>query len=221
MTHRTWIAAGVMVAACAFIHASPNSAPPSAPLPSQIKRAERIVQSLSLHESSIKEAATAAVAAQYAALSSIQATRDAAIKEAKLLGSTDKAASEAAIHAAQTRALDEQRTLHAHFLSVLAQTLTPAQVEKVKDAMTYGVLPLTYRVYQEMIPGLTAEQKSRILAWLTEARELAMDGGSSEEKHAIFGRYKGRINNYLSAAGIDMKKAEQEMMERKKAASAL
>ncbi len=36
------------------------------------------------------------------------------------------------------------------------------------------------------------------MSLLWEAREHAIDGGSSEEKHAWFGKYKGRIiNNYL------------------------
>jgi Spy/CpxP family protein refolding chaperone len=82
--------------------------------------------------------------------------------------------------------------------------------------MTYGVLPLTFRVYQEMLPNLTAEQKAQLLAWLTEAREHAMDASTSDEKHGWFGKYKGRINNYLSKAGIDMKQAEKEMTQRQK-----
>ena len=68
-----------------------------------------------------------------------------------------------------------------------------------------------------MLPNLTAEQKSQINTYLTEAREFAMDAESSEKKHAWFGKYKGKINNYLSAAGIDMKKAGQEWEGRRKA----
>jgi hypothetical protein len=45
-----------------------------------------------------------------------------------------------------------------------------------------------------------------------------MDGGSSEEKHALFGKYKGRINNYLSAQGFDLKAAENELAARKRQA---
>jgi hypothetical protein len=56
------------------------------------------------------------------------------------------------------------------------------------------------------------------MAMLLEAREHAMDGGSSEEKHAIFGKYKGRINNFLSAQGIDLKAAEKELAARQEAA---
>ena len=38
-----------------------------------------------------------------------------------------------------------------------------------------------------------------------------MDGSTSDEKHAVFGKYKGRINNYLSKAGYDAKKGEQNL----------
>jgi len=63
--------------------------------------------------------------------------------------------------------------------------------------MTYSILPVTWKAYLEMIPRLTQEQKDKMYAWLVEARELAMDEGSSDKKHAVFGKYKGRINNYL------------------------
>jgi len=65
-----------------------------------------------------------------------------------------------------------------------------------------------------MIPGLTELQKKQIKVWLVEAREHAMDAGTSEEKHQWFGKYKGRINNYLSAAGYDMKKEGVEWQKR-------
>lgn len=107
--------------------------------------------------------------------------------------------------------------LHGEFLSRLSAELSPGQVDQIKDGLTYGVLPLTYGVYLKMYPDLTDEQKAQIKAWLTEARELAMDGSTSDEKHAVFGKYKGKINNYLSKAGYDAKKAEQNL--RKPAAS--
>jgi len=44
-----------------------------------------------------------------------------------------------------------------------------------------------------------------------------MDAGSSEKKHQWFGKYKGRINNYLAAAGINMKQAEQDWKKRREA----
>ena len=75
--------------------------------------------------------------------------------------------------------------------------------------MTYNVFPITYKAYQEEILTLTEAQKKQILIWLTEAREHAMDAESSDKKHAWFGKYKGRINNYLSAAGYDLKKKDR------------
>ena len=110
--------------------------------------------------------------------------------------------------------------LHTQYLAKLGKELSTAQIEQIKDGMTYGVLPITYRGYQEMLPDLTEVQKTQILAWLTEAREHAMDAESSEKKHAWFGKYKGKINNYLSAQGIDMKKVGQEWEKRIKDAQA-
>jgi hypothetical protein len=46
------------------------------------------------------------------------------------------------------------------------------------------------------------------------ARELAMDAGSSEKKHHCFGQYKGKINNFLSARGYDLKEAEKALKQR-------
>ena len=57
------------------------------------------------------------------------------------------------------------------------------------------------------------------MTWLVEAREHAMDAESSEKKHGWFGKYKGRINNYLSAAGYDLKKEGEEWEKRRKAAA--
>lgn len=105
--------------------------------------------------------------------------------------------------------------LHDRYLSKLSSVLTTEQVTKVKDGMTYGVLPITYNAYLQMLPQLNKQQRQQILSWLEEAREKAMDAGTSEQKHAWFGKYKGRINNYLSSAGIDMKKAEAEWKKRR------
>ena len=106
--------------------------------------------------------------------------------------------------------------LHKEFISQLQKKLTEDQIEKIKDGMTYRVMPITYTAYLDMIPTLTAEQKEKIYSWLKEARELAMDEGSSEDKHKVFGKYKGKINNYLSAQGYDMKAEEKGWQERLK-----
>ena len=85
--------------------------------------------------------------------------------------------------------------------------------------MTYGVVQITYNSYLDMLPTLTVEQKQTIMIHLVEARELAMDAGSSKEKHWWFVKYKGRINNYLSAQGYDLKKASQARNARSRSTS--
>jgi len=94
------------------------------------------------------------------------------------------------------------KTLHAEFLSRLAENLTPEQIELVKDKMTYGKVQFTFAGYCAAYSDLSETNKQEILRLLKEAREEAMDGGSSDEKSAIFNRYKGKINNYLSKQGV-------------------
>jgi Protein of unknown function (DUF3826) len=196
-----------------LLHAAESNSLPSAV---QVQRAEKIVASLQLTDPAKAERVRDVIAQQYYDLNIIHTRRDSTIAHAKANNSTDKMLGEAAINTARADAETAQNSLHPEFLARLATELNPTQIDQVKDGLTYGVLPLTYRVYQEMLPNLSAEQRAQILAWLTEAREHAMDGSTSEEKHAWFGKYKGRINNYLSKAGIDMKQAEKEMTQRKK-----
>lgn len=94
------------------------------------------------------------------------------------------------------------KTLHDGFLSRLGQNLTPEQIDQVKDKMTYGKVQFTFRGYLAQYPDLSEANKQKILELLKEAREQAMDGGSAAEKTAVFQRYKGKINNYLSKEGI-------------------
>jgi hypothetical protein len=103
------------------------------------------------------------------------------------------------------------KTLHNEFLSKLAVNLTPEQIDKVKDKMTYGVVQVTYNAYLKLYPDLTEAEKQQIMTWLIEARETSMDQGSSDEKHAVFGKYKGRINNYLSKQGYDAKTGRKKV----------
>ncbi len=99
------------------------------------------------------------------------------------------------------------------FIGQLSAELTPAQVVGVKDGLTYGVVPLTLAGYRKMLPEMTPEESRQLEAWLIEAREYAMVAGSSHSKHGWFGKYKGKITNYLSQRGYDLKKAEQRLFE--------
>lgn len=182
------------------------------------QRADKIVKGMNITDSVIYNDVRNTVADQYVNLSEIHDSRNAKIKATKEKYKEDKDKSEAKVKKLEMKADKQLARLHKQYISKLSENLSPEQVDQVKDGMTYNVLPNTYRAYQEMLPNLTVEQKKQILAWLTEAREHAIDAESSDKKHAWFGKYKGKINNYLSKAGIDMNKEGKDWQERIKAA---
>ena len=106
---------------------------------------------------------------------------------------------------------------HYGFLADLSMYLNPRDIDKVKDMMTFDVVKVTYEAQCDMIPTLKEEEKKQIMAWLIEARELAIDAESSKKKHEVFGKYKGRINNYLTKRGYDLTKEREEWYKRVKA----
>ena len=106
---------------------------------------------------------------------------------------------------------------HFGFIADLSLYLTDKEIEKVKDVMIYNVVNVTYKAQCDMIPTLKEEEKVQILSWLKEAREYAIDAESSKKKHETFGKYKGRINNYLSKRGYNLTKEREEWAKRVKA----
>jgi Spy/CpxP family protein refolding chaperone len=202
--------------------AGTTSAAAQAPLPTESKeaaytrtiteRAAKIVATLGLTDEAKGTKVRDVIANQYRELNTMHEARKAQLAALKAQPKDDKTeAATKKIEDQTTAALDK---LHGKYLKQLSRYLTADQVAMVKDGMTYRVLPITMTAYEDMLPNLTAEQKAQMLAWLTEAREHAMDASTSEEKHKWFGKYKGRINNYLSAAGIDMNQAGKDWQAR-------
>ena len=113
----------------------------------------------------------------------------------------------------------DSRLYRTHFdmEAALKMYLSDEQIEKVKDVMTFNVVKVTYEAQCDMIPTLKDEEKRQIMAWLKEARELAIDAESSKKKHEVFGKYKGRINNYLARQGYDLTREREAWYERVKA----
>ncbi|TXK23455.1 DUF3826 domain-containing protein [Pontibacter qinzhouensis] len=181
------------------------------------QRADKIVDNMAISDRTKKLKVRDYVAQQYRDLSRIHEQRDARVKAVKETAGTNKQATEKRIAEIDEFTNAELAKLHQTFIGNLQAQLSAEQVDQVKDGMTYGVVPITYKGYLAMLPNLTEEQKTQIMAWLVEAREHAMDAGTSEKKHGWFGKYKGRINNYLSAAGYDLKKAGDEWVAREKA----
>lgn len=178
------------------------------------KRSEKIVSALNITDSVKFKRVVNIIADQYRTLGTIHDARNAKAKDIKTQAGDDKAKSNAQVAELDSTTDIKLNEAHAAYLSKLAAELTPEQVDKVKDGMTYNILGVTYAAYTDEIPDLTDAQKAQIKAWLVEAREHAIDAESSEKKHAWFGKYKGRINNYLSKQGYDMKKAQADWQQR-------
>ena len=169
------------------------------------KRSADIAAALAVTDAARSNRVQEVLIAQYRTINAWHEKHDVEIKA--LNKSTADADQEAAAKA-KVKIAELQATLkpiHDSFLTKLGAELSLEQVEAVKDKMTYNKVKVTYDAYCKMIPAMTEEQKAHVLALLKEARELAMDGGSAEEKTAIFGKYKGKINNYLSAQGHNQK----------------
>ena len=169
------------------------------------ERAQKIVNDLKLNSEADQLAVRNIIAEQYRSLNKIQEARDAKITEIKKSVS-DKEKQQKAVDQLKNNTDKKILSLHKSYLKKLSKKLNNSQIVQVKDGMTYGVLPITVVAYNDMLPNLTNEQKKYIYDALVEARERAMDGGSSKEKHAWFGKYKGRINNYLSKEGYNLNK---------------
>lgn len=186
---------GVCLLLSGVVDAQQSSQDEAAYLQTITLRANKIVQALSLTDSSLFYQVQNMVANQYAAIKNVH-------------DNFNKKAKEEAANATSNEAdrMDVLKVQHNLFIASLSTVLSVQQIDVIKDGMTYGVLPKTFKGYEEMILTLTPVQKNQIYAYLLEAREFAMDAESSEKKHAWFGKFKGKINNYLSAEGYDMKK---------------
>jgi DNA mismatch repair ATPase MutS len=180
------------------------------------KRADGIVAKVGIDDAAKSARIRDLLVQQYRDLRAVHDPRDEKIRQIKAAASADKATVDEQVKAEKDRSQSELDRLNEQFVAKLNAELTPDQVEAVKNALTYNVLNVTYDAMLDKLPQLTNEQKAYIRQQLTEAREKAMTGGSSEEKHAWFGKYKGRINNYLSQQGYDLKQAEKEWQERLK-----
>ncbi len=180
-----------------------------------VNRSQKIVDKLNINDKETAANVCNIIANRYFLLNDIYEKRDTAIKEAKEKLSGDE--KNAAILAAENEKDAQLYRKHFDFASSLSLYLNDEQIEAVKDGMTYNVVEVTYTAQCDMIPTLKDFEKKQILAWLKEAREFAMDAENSKKKHEAFGKYKGRINNYLSKQGYDLTKEREEWYKRVKA----
>ena len=181
-----------------------------------VNRSQNIVVNLGLTDAKVAEDVCNIIANRYFELNDIYEIRDAKVKTVKESGLTGDAKDEA-LKAAENEKDAALYRSHFAFPASLSLFLNEEQIEAVKDGMTYGVVKVTYEATLDMIPSLKEEEKAQIYAWLVEAREFAMDAENSNKKHAAFGKYKGRINNYLAKRGYNLTKEREEWAKRVKA----
>ncbi|MFC0512908.1 DUF3826 domain-containing protein [Mucilaginibacter angelicae] len=178
------------------------------------ERSNKIVTAAGITDSVKFKKVRDIVAAQYSDLNTIYDARKNKVNDIKTQMPDDKAGANAKIALIDSDVVKQVKVLHTSYINKLNKQLSADEVDKIKDGMTYRIYPITYTAYQDEIPNLTDEQKGKIKGWLLEARENAIDAESAEKKHAWFGKFKGRINNYLSAQGYDMKKEGEEWQKR-------
>ena len=181
-----------------------------------VNRSQKIVDKLGLTDVKAAEDVCNIIANRYFELNDIYEIRDAKVKTVKESGLTGDAKNKA-LKAAENEKDAALYRSHFAFPASLSLFLNEEQIEAVKDGMTYGVVKVTYEATLDMIPSLKEEEKVQIYAWLVEAREFAMDAENSNKKHAAFGKYKGRINNYLAKRGYNLTKEREEWAKRVKA----
>lgn len=168
-----------------------------------IGRAQKATNALNITWTPLGQNVANIIANRYFKLNDIYAERDSVKK-------TNKKLAEAQCDSKLYRS-------HFGFEADLSMYLSKKDIETVKDVMTFNVVKVTYDAHCDMIATLTSEEKEQIMAWLIEARELAIDAESSKKKHEVFGKYKGRINNYLTRRGYDLNKEREQWYERIKA----
>lgn len=177
-------------------------------------RSEKNISGLELAEPA-KTCVRNLVINRYFELNDIYAERDTLVNQAKRTLTGDE--KNRAIDAARSACDSKLYRSHFAFPANLSIYLSHEQIIAIFDAMTYNKVQVTYDAYCDMIPSLTDEEKAQMYAWLCEARDLAIDAESSNKKHEVFNKYKGRINNYLSARGYNITEERKAWEERVKA----
>lgn len=116
-------------------------------------------------------------------------------------------------------------SVHENLMTALKKDLSPEQVEAVLDQYTIGKVAFTLKGYQAIVPDLTKEEEAKILEYLKQAREQAIDFKSMKQISAIFEIYKTKCEQYLNSNGrnwrqlfkayVDKAKAQKEAEKQK------
>lgn len=178
------------------------------------QRTEQILSALALTDVAKRSKVEAILNAHFDSLNRVFVVRKAEMEAAASQSPGNKELADARSKAAWDASVGKLNKLHATFLGKLSSLLTATQVEKVKDSMTEGLLQKEYSRFLQLLPNLAKQQKAQVMTYLQEARENAMDAETEDMRRQWFIKYRGRANNFLAAAGYDLRKATEELEQR-------
>lgn len=92
-------------------------------------------------------------------------------------------------------------TVHQALMDGLKKNLSPQQVETILDKYTIGKVDFTIKGYKAIVPDLTADEEAKILGFLKQAREQAVDYKNMKQISAIFEIYKTKSEQMLNNNG--------------------
>jgi hypothetical protein len=115
------------------------------------------------------------------------------------------------------------KSVHEVLMAGLRKDLTEEQVETVLDKYTVGKVAFTMNGYKSIVPNLTKDEEAKILGYLKQAREQAVDYKNMNQISAIFEIYKTKCEQFLNSNGRSWKamyKAYTDSIKAAKAAKA-
>ena len=92
-------------------------------------------------------------------------------------------------------------TVHQNLMDGLQKDLTNEQVEAILDKYTIGKVAFTMGGYKAIVPDLTADEEAKILGFMKQAREQAVDYKNMRQISAIFEIYKTKSEQFLNNNG--------------------
>jgi hypothetical protein len=121
-----------------------------------------------------------------------------------------------AVRDAHNAGLQLDPAVHQNFISGLQTDLTPDQIETVKNQLTINKLPITLKVYHQILPNLKPADDAKIVELLKRAREQSLDVKNVDEMTPIFKKYKTEIEHYLDQQGYDWNSSYKAFVDNQK-----
>ena len=107
--------------------------------------------------------------------------------------------------------------IHQDLIKALRNDLTADQVEAILDQYTIGKVAFTLKGYKAIVPDLTTEEETKIIEYLKQAREQAIDYKNMTQVSAIFEIYKTKCEQYLNSNGRSWKQLYKAYVDKVKA----